>query len=138
MPLSLKARGELAELRVAGDLVSRGYKVAFPFGEAWQADLIVYRRSLERVQVKYVASNGRVVTVRCRHQSLTNGKVRSTRRYTAATVDWMAVYDSTTDRCYYVPAAELGAGRSQLHLRLDRPRNGQRLGIRMAADYLDI
>lgn len=52
-------------------------------------------------------------------------------------IDLLAVYDATSDRCYYVPAKELGAGRSTLCLRLTPARNGQRLGTRPAEDYLD-
>lgn len=74
--------------------------------------------------------------VRCGSHSLTNGRVRQTKRYTVATIDWLAVYDKLGDRCYYVNARELGEGRSVLHLRLDKPRNNQHLGIRYAEDYL--
>jgi hypothetical protein len=52
-------------------------------------------------------------------------------------IDWIAVYDRTSDRCYYCPSTELGAGRSELSLRLTPARNGQRLGIRDASDYLN-
>ncbi|HEU4655873.1 MAG TPA: group I intron-associated PD-(D/E)XK endonuclease [Capillimicrobium sp.] len=63
--------------------------------------------------------------------------MRATKRYTAATIDWLAVDDVTTDRCYYVPASQLGAcGRAELRLRVEPARNGQRAGIRLAADYL--
>jgi hypothetical protein len=51
-------------------------------------------------------------------------------------VDWIAVYDLTSERCYYVPSSEFGGGRSVLHLRLTPPVNGMRSGIRNAADYL--
>jgi hypothetical protein len=34
-----------------------------------------------------------------------------------------------------VPSAELGSGRSRIHLRLRKTRNGQSVGIRYAADY---
>jgi Holliday junction resolvase-like predicted endonuclease len=55
----LKQKGDLAEMLVAADLVRRGYKVALPFGEDWDYDLIVDRDGrLERVQVKYTESNG--------------------------------------------------------------------------------
>lgn len=58
--------------------------------------------------------------------------------YTAAMVDWIAVYDLTSDRCYYVPSWILGSdGRSALHLRLVPTNNGQSLRIRHAEDYLD-
>jgi hypothetical protein len=78
-----------------------------------------------------------VIPVRCRSMSLTNGRVRAVKKYTSTMVDWIAVYDVTTDRCYDVPSAELGAhGRSLLSLRLVPSRSGQRAGIRWAADYL--
>jgi PD-(D/E)XK endonuclease len=73
------------------------------------------KERLERVQCKYTTSNGTVITVRARSHSLTNGKIRSVKRYTAATIDWLAVYDVTTERCYYVPATELGDGMDMLN-----------------------
>ena len=133
---SLKMKGDLAELMVATDLLRRGYKIAFPYGEDWDYDLIVDRKgTLEKVQVKYTESDGVVVTVRCRSHSLTNGKVKQTKRYTAAMIDWLAVYDAGTERCFYIPADELGAGRNLLHLRLRPTRNHQRVGVRFAEDY---
>ena len=135
----LKAKGDLAELMVAADLLRRGYKIALPYGEDWDYDLILCRgSSFERVQVKYATGDGRVVPVRCMSHSLTNGRVRETKRYTSITIDWLAVYDVTTDACFYVPAAELGAGRALLHLRLEPALSGRREGIRWAADYREI
>src|SRR3712207_1370711 len=102
----LKQKGDLAELAVAFDLRRRGHPVAFPYGEDCDYDLIVDREGrLERVQVKYARSNGRVLEIRCRSHSLTNGKVRQTKRYTAGTIEWLAAYDAQTGLCYYVPAA---------------------------------
>jgi hypothetical protein len=133
---SLKTKGDLAELKVATDLLERGYRIAIPYGEDHDFDLILCRDDkLERVQVKYAQSDGDVIPVRCSSHSLTNGRVRQTKRYTAATIDWLAVYDVTTDRCFYVPAAELGTGRNILHLRLQEAKNCQRRGIRFAEDY---
>jgi hypothetical protein len=34
---SLKTKGDLAELKVAADLVERGYRIAFPFGEDYRS-----------------------------------------------------------------------------------------------------
>jgi hypothetical protein len=116
--------------------MDRGCQVAFPFGEDCDYDLIADRDgALHRVQVKYTESDGHVVILRCRSHSLTKGKIRATKHYTAETVDWIAVYDRTTDRCYYCPSSELGPGRSSLRLRLTPARNGQSLGIRNAGDY---
>jgi Holliday junction resolvase-like predicted endonuclease len=135
----LKQKGDLAELKVAADLVDRGCSVSFPFGEDCDYDLIADKNGLlHRVQVKYTESDGRIVRVRCRSHSLTKGKIRRTKYYTAKTVDWIAVYDHTSDRCYYLPSTELGVnGRGDLTLRLTPARNGQRIGIRNALDYAD-
>jgi hypothetical protein len=136
-PLNLKGKGDLAELMVAADLRRRGFGVAIPSGEDYDFDLILIRDDrLERVQVKYTESDGVVVKVKCFSHSLTNGKVRRTKRYTPATIDLLAVYDATSSRCYYVPARELGNGRSSIHLRLRPAMNGQRIGTRPADDYL--
>ena len=134
-----KRRGELAEMKVAADLVGRGFRVAFPFGEDWDVDLIVCRgTALERVQVKHVASDGLTIVVRCYSQSLTNGRVIAVHRYTSETIDWLAVYDTTTDRCFYIPAAELGGGRSRIHLRLVPPSYDRQKDVRLADDYADL
>jgi len=126
-------------MMVAADLVRRGYKIAFPFGEDCDYDLIVCRdeRTLERVQVKYTRSNGEVIAVRSRSASLTNGKVKAYKYYTSETIDWLAVYDATTDGCYYLPASILGPGMSMLHLRLTEARNNQRVGVRFARDFVE-
>jgi hypothetical protein len=135
---SLKTKGDLAELKVAADLIERGYRVAIPFGEDNDFDLILCRGDqLERVQVKYACSNGEVIPVKCYSHSLTNGRIRQTKRYTAKTIDWLAVYDATTKSCFYIPSAELGSGKSILHLRLTEAKNCQRRGIRFAEDYCE-
>ena len=49
--LNLKGKGDLAELMVAADLRRRGFKVAIPFGEDCDFDLVLIREdALERVQ----------------------------------------------------------------------------------------
>ena len=137
--LNRKAKGDLAELVIAADLRRRGDKIARPYGKDWDFNLILSRgRALERVQAKYVESDGVIIEVKCFSHTLTNGKVRATKHYTRATVDWIAVYDKRSDACYYVPATELGEGRSRLHLRLFPPRNGQLKLIRSASDYMSI
>lgn len=136
---ALKRKGDLAELKVAVDLIDRGCRISIPFGEDCDYDLIAdYEGRLHRVQVKHTRSDGQVVLVSCRSHSLTNGRVRATKRYTAEMVDWIAVYDCTSERCFYCPSRELGpAGRATLTLRLQPARNGQRIGIRNAEDYVD-
>jgi hypothetical protein len=132
----LEQLSDLAELKVACDLIERGCKLSLPYGEDIDYDLITdYRGILHRVQVKFTRSDGSRVVIRCRSHSLTSGKIRRTKLYTAEMVDWIAAYDATSERCYYCPSSELGSGRASLSLRLIPARNGQRLRIRNAADY---
>jgi hypothetical protein len=138
--LNRKGKGDLAELKVAADLLARGYRIAFPYGEDHDFDLVLCRDNgaLERVQVKYARSDGSVILVRPRSSSLTNGKVRAVKFYTAETIDWLAVWDAALDRCFYIPAAELGVGMASLSLRVGPTRNSQVVGVRMAERYMSI
>lgn len=109
-----------------------GYKVAIPVGEDWRFDLIVLKdEKLVRVQCKYVTSNGESINVPCR--SSNNWSVK---RYTPDEIDWIVVYDVTTDKCYYVPSSLLGTGRDCVSLRIKPPKNQQIKGIRWAKDFL--
>ncbi len=108
---------------VAADLMHQGWRVAFPYGEAWAYDLIAERDGeFSRVQVKHVASDGEKIRVPCRSISVTNGKVTNIFKYTALSIDVIAVYESITQRCYYVPAVELGDGMATFTLRLIAPK----------------
>lgn len=127
-----KRKGGIAESAVIRTALERGYRVAIPFGEDAPYDLIVDRNGvLEKVQCKYVESNGEFIVVRCRS---TNSW--STLKYTAADVDWIATFDATTDACYFVPSSILDSGRAVLHLRLAPTRNNQVQGVRLGADFL--
>jgi hypothetical protein len=124
---------------IAADLIRRGYRIAIPYGEDWDFDLIVCRdEALERVQCEYTESNGVYIRVRCRSHSLTKGRIKSTKHYTAATIDWLAVYDPTSNRCHYVPPTELGEGMCEMRLRLRPTLNNQRQRVRPAEMYLDV
>jgi PD-(D/E)XK endonuclease len=59
----LKRKGDLAELKVAAELVARGCRLSIPFGEDHDYDLIAdFEGRLHRIQVKYAESDGRVIT----------------------------------------------------------------------------
>src|SRR5436190_14401705 len=103
----LKMKGDQAEIEVARDLIKRGFRIAIPYGEDWDFDLIFARpdsNRLERIQVKHATTHGDVIPVRTKSASLTNGKVRRNKHYTARTIDWIGVFCPQTDCCYYVSA----------------------------------
>ena len=126
-------KGEIGEAEVLADLQRKGYGVAIPFGHDLPFDLILIRKesgTLERVQCKYTESDGRALDVRCASYS---AWVRHT--YSADEVDWIAVYDATTDRCYYVHSS-IWSGMVRPKLRLVAAANGQQKGIRAAEAFL--
>lgn len=126
-------KGEIGEAMVLADLQRKGYGVAIPFGHDLPFDLILIRkdaRALERVQCKYTESDGRRLDVRCASHS---AWVRHT--YRPEEIDWIAVYDATTSRCYYVHSS-VWAGLTRPTLRLAPAANGQRKGIRPADQFL--
>lgn len=132
--------GDIGQSAVTTDLLRRGYKVAIPYGENWDYDLILDRgKGLERVQIKYTHSNGGKIAVRCRSISTTKGKVNAIKKYSSNTIDRLAVYDEGTKKCYYVPGSEIGEGRSELTLRWLRTSEERfHKGQRPAEKYLSI
>lgn len=132
--MNTKIAGDVAELAVAMDLRRQGHKVAFPFGENWDADLIAeVDGNLQRVQVKHTRSDGVTVEVRCYTQTIVGGRRRSARTYAADRVDWLAVYDATTGGCIYLPSRVFG-GRTRLHVRY-QPSSRRRRDVRLAENY---
>ena len=124
----LKRKGDRAEIEVARDLVRRGFRIAIPYGEDWDFDLICSATRTWRARARAgQARDGeeRSTPVRCCSHSLTNGRVRKTKRYTAETIDWLAAFDPVSDRCYYIPAASSATAADGITLRLDPARNNQ-------------
>ncbi len=128
-----KRKGDLGEAMVMADVLRRGYKVAMPVGEDWRYDLIVLRKGqLQRVQCKFVVSNGEKISVPCRAGSAKN----TSYVYTSEDIDCLAVYDQKTDRVYYIPAERLN-GHRYFAIRLTPPKNNQKANVNWASDFLD-
>jgi PD-(D/E)XK endonuclease len=126
------AKGEIGEAMILADLQRQDHGIAIPFGHDLPFDLIVVRKedgALEKVQCKYTTSNGRVIFAK-----VTSTSAWVHHRYTSEEVDWIAVYDATTDQCFYLPSAEWD-GQAALNLRLVPTANGQSKGIRFARDF---
>jgi hypothetical protein len=133
MPAKTTQKGEIGEAMVIADLIRQGHDVAIPFGHNQPFDLIVIRkenRRLEKIQVKYTSSDGEVIRAVIRSSS-----AWVQHRYTREEVDWMAIYESQSQSCFYIPAF-VWDGYHQLALRLKPTRNGQVRRVRWAADFV--
>lgn len=127
--------GNIGEARVMFEAVKRGYTVCVPHGHDTRYDLVVDRcGKLERVQVKTTQSDGKCVTVRTRSVGKMDGHVIA-KQYTAVEVDWIVVYDITSDRCAFIPADALNDGRYSINLRLQPTASNQEKKVSWFSDY---
>ena len=130
-----KSKGDLGESMVIADLLRKGYKVAIPLGEDWKFDIIaLINGELKRIQCKYVEEKNGVISIPCRS---CNGRLNY--KYTEKDFDWLSCYDSTNDKCYYIPSSLLGeSGRTYINLRLRSTKNNQNKNILWASDYTEL
>jgi hypothetical protein len=132
MPAKTTQKGEVGEAMVIADLIRQGHDIAIPFGHNQPFDLIVVRKEdgrLEKVQVKYTTSDGKTFRAVIRSSS-----AWVAHRYTADEVDWVVIYEATTNRCFYLPSS-LWDGHIQLTLRIAPTANAQVKGIRWAEQF---
>lgn len=128
-------KGEIGEAMVIADLMRQGHDIAIPFGHNQPFDLIVIRKEdgrLEKVQVKYTTSDGAVIRAVVRSSS-----AWVQHRYTREEVDWIAIYESQSQSCFYIPAF-VWDGHHQLALRLKPTRNGQAKRVRWASEFTQL
>ncbi|MEX1052188.1 MAG: group I intron-associated PD-(D/E)XK endonuclease [Patescibacteria group bacterium] len=129
MTLSKKIKGSIAELSVAARLLSEGWRVLFPFGEDCQYDLAAERAGkFIRVRVKYTTPRNGALEVNFR--SSNNWSVI---RYSLKEIDFVAAYDSATEKIYFIPASE--TKRSSFKLRFARTRNNQINKVNLAENF---
>lgn len=134
MFVDTNTKGAIAEAEITAAAVRRGWAVLRPINERARYDLAIDTGSGPiRVQCKWAVRQRDVIVVHARTCRLTSsGYIRTT--YTADEIDALAVYCPNVDRCYLIPAADLG-GRGVLHLRLEPTQNGQRGAVTMATRY---
>lgn len=134
--LTSNDKGNIAEAAIALEAIKLGIDVLKPVAEHGRYDLVLeLDRRLVRVQCKWgsLDPDGGVVCVRVggsRHTP--RGYVTST--YSAEEVDAIGVYCGELAESFLVPI-DVAAGKRQLHLRLNPPRNGQRACINLASEY---
>jgi hypothetical protein len=137
-----EAKGDVTEAYVAARLLEVGKTVLRPLGDNCRFDLVIYE-------------DGRFLRVRCKTATWDrgyNGEAKGKRTglifaaYSSANhtgakgkkgyrgdADLFGVYFPPLRTVYLVPVDECAP--SEIHLRILPPANGQRRGVRFAADY---
>lgn len=132
-------KGNLGVAKIIADLTEKGLSLSVPLNEGARYDLVADDgTNLLKVQCKYTESDGEVIVVRPRSVTHTGYQDVATHKYTKDDVDLLAVYDATTDSCFYIPSEELGEGMGMFSLRLSPAKNGQEKGIRWAKEYMGL
>ncbi|MFQ5571814.1 MAG: group I intron-associated PD-(D/E)XK endonuclease [Rhodothermales bacterium] len=127
-----KQSGSLGELKVAADLIARGYAVFTELGDLSRVDLIALVDSQPvKVQVKARTS---------KHGSVEISKRKSGPNYRftyqEGEVDVFAIYVIDKDLCLYVNATDFLKG-STLSIRVEPARNGQQKKVNPWQQYTD-
>ena len=123
-------KGAIGEHRVVADLISKGYRVHKPLSESLPYDLVVSIKGFFfKIQVKYVTLTRWYVETSPR--SITSRKSRVIN----IDFDLLAIFCPDTQECYYVWRNEF---EGSVRLRINKTKNNQGKGVRLAKDYTQI
>ena len=128
-----KDKGDLGVLKAQVDLCEQGFLIMNPLTEHAAFDLVAYRDGkFYRDQVKYRKLD-RSGKLDIKFSTCWADRIGiHTVQIDKSEVDLFCVYCPETDECYYLAPQDF---RSHVSLRVSTPRNGQRSGVNMAADY---
>lgn len=118
------------ELRFATEFVRNGWQIFLPYGEDGPIDLLIEKHGIfKRVQVKTTSPIQGVI--HCRLKSSSNWQVK---KYNKKETDYFAIYDYLNKKGYLIPIEDVEYMTEPL-LRLEKPKNNQIKGIRLAGKY---
>ena len=121
--------GEYAESEVMALFLKHGFEVLRPFGGSYRYDLCVgFDGVLLKVQVKVGKLHHGFV--RFRRVSGGGTKRDPYKHYSKKQVDLFAIYCYELDKVYIVPFGEKVS-----QIRINEPKNNQKLGVHLACDY---
>jgi hypothetical protein len=130
-----KEIGDRSLLMVVAVLKAHGLEVYLPWGENSRVDLITWDgRELRKVQCKTGRLRGGCVRFATCSTYLHHPHQKTHRRTYEGQIDDFAVYCPELGSVYIVPIEDVPT-RTAASLRVERPRNGQAKGIRLAAAY---
>lgn len=130
-----KTVGDRSTLTVMLALQAAGYAVLVPFGENTRYDLVIDDgQKLSRVQCKSARLRRGAIEFAVSSCYAHHPHPKTIRRSYAGEVDLFGVYCRETRDVLLIPIEDLPM-RVLARLRIDPPRNNQRVGIRYAESY---
>jgi hypothetical protein len=134
-----KDKGDLGVARTLPHLLEHGIRACLPLSEHLPFDLIAVMpdfTTLRRVQVKYRAVNNGHLEVVFRSNYYDSKRIYS-KYVDLGELDVYAIYNPQADQVYYLRIDEIPPDIRSITLRVEPPKNGQKLGVKLAANYTD-
>ncbi|PIY69075.1 hypothetical protein COY90_02600 [Candidatus Roizmanbacteria bacterium CG_4_10_14_0_8_um_filter_39_9] len=126
---STHIKGLIGELEFTSRLLKLGYTVYKPINSNSSCDLVIEKNTIfQRIQIKYLTPKKGMLRV-----ELDRPKKRQN-KYQYRGVDAMGIYDATHQSFYLIPLANV-SNKSELWIRIEKPKNNQIKDIHLAKDY---
>ena len=108
--------------------------ILLPQTEHAPFDIVAYKNGVfKRVQVKYKSIDKKgSITVHFRSSWSDKSRFIGTKKVNKSEIDLYCIYYPETDSCYYLNPKEFD---KSVTLRVEAPRNGQKVGIKFLSDH---
>lgn len=125
-----KLKGDVGQLIVAKELLTKGWHISFPYGENLKYDLVAEKEGIfKRVQVKAVTPKNGVLHVNCR--SSNNWSVVP---YSSKDFELLAAVDMNTDKVYFISSHRMH--KNLFNVRLSLAKNNQNKKVNFASEFV--
>jgi len=125
-------KGDIGVLKVTIDLISKGFEVCYPISATCPFDLIAYKDTFRRIQVKYRTFHNGLLSVNLKRSIITNSKISHVKN---DYIDILAIYSPEIDRCLYIPTEMIN---KCISIRMEATKNNQRKNIHFVEDFTKI
>ena len=130
--MNTKRTGDISEAVAITALLKGGANVLIPFGDCNRYDLVAeFEDKFYRIQVKTGWIEKGNIRASVSNNTTEDGK--TIRRSYKGQVDFFIIFCRETDKLYLLPIE--ACSDSDIKLRLEKPKNNQKVGIKMASDY---
>ena len=126
-----KLKGDIGQLLVAAEIMTRGWHISLPYGENLKYDLIAEKDGIfKRIQVKAVIPKNGVLHINCR--SSNNWSVV---HYSPKDFEILAAVDLQSKKVYFIPSDRMH--KNLVSLRLVPSKNFQNKNINFADEFIN-
>ncbi len=128
-------KGDLSVAMIIANFLKKRIVVLKPLSELHRYDLVIDRgHGFERIQCKTGRLRAGAIRFKTCSTTAHHKNPNHARQSYKGQIENFAVYCPDNDICYLVPVDDVNE--SEAILRIELPRNNQKLGIKLATDYI--